>query len=356
MPKQSTVVVYQIGSLGDTIVSIPCYRAIRRHFRGSKILLLEAQLKIGRIMPSDMLIREGLIDGVASYPHRESGTGFQGKLDVFKTVRKCKAQSVVYIGPAERPPKVVERDKLFFRLCGAKNLIGFHGVDYEEFSHRNTAGHLPMMPHQSTMRLNRLAKDNVDIHESDTATPLLNPTIQEKERALDWLATNREFPDRKLVTIGVKTAKPLTQWPMENFEVLGRELYETGKVEIVITGGPGDISIAEKLIRFWGGGIVAAGQFGIHEMAALISWSDLYIGLDTGTTHLAAAVCAPILGIYADHTQPGEWDPMGNTAKLLVSREPCGGCRGFQCKTAGHPCMTNLSVDVVLNQALQMLE
>lgn len=336
-------------------MSIPCYRAIRRNFPGANILLLEAKLKSGRVMPSDMLIREGLIDGVASYPHRESGTGLQGKLDVFQTVRRTKPKTVVYIGPAERPPQVVARDKKFFRLCGVRNLIGFHGVDYGQYSQRDENGWLPNMPHQSQMRLDRLAKDQVNTQESDLRTPLLHPSIDDRERALDWLAEHRQFPDRKLVTLGIKTAKPLTQWPQQNFKVLGKLLADTGKVELVVTGGPGDVALAQELVEFWGSGSVAAGHFGVLDMAALLGFSDLYIGLDTGTTHLAAAVSAPILGIYADHTQPGEWSPMGEKVTLIQSRQKCGGCRAFDCPVAGHPCMSQITPDEVAQEAIKLL-
>ncbi|MBS1723387.1 MAG: glycosyltransferase family 9 protein [Armatimonadetes bacterium] len=347
------VLVYQIGSLGDTIVSIPCYRAIRRHFRGKQIRLLEAKLKEGRVMPSDMLMRENLIDGVTQYPH--GGTGLKGKLDVWKSVFKERPSTVVYIGPAERPPKVVQRDKAFFRMCGVPHLVGFHGVDYAQFQTRCPDGFLPSMPHQSRLRLERLSKDGVAFQEEDLATPLLHPTIEEKESVMDWLDKNRDFPTRKLVTIGFMTAKPLTRWPIERFEDLGRRLAETGQVELIVTGGPGEKAVGEHLVQAWGQGLVAAGVFAIHDMAALLGMSDLYIGLDTGTTHLAATVDAPILALYADHTQPGEWAPMGKQSEVMTHRVACGGCRGFDCSVQGHPCMAGLTVDMVLQRAKERL-
>lgn len=349
------VLVYQIGSLGDTIVSIPAYRAVRRHFGPTKVRLLEAKLAEGRVMPSDMLKREGLIDGVTNYPLSAGGGGLGAKLKLLRTVRASKPSTVVYIGPAERPPDVVKRDKLFFKLCGARELIGFHGIDYTEFSQRDSNGWLPKMPHQSKMRLDRLAKDGIQTREEDLALPLLRPTIEEKEAALDWLDKHRKHPERKLVTMGIKTAKPLTQWPLDRFAELGKRLSDSGVAEVVVTGGPGDRETAESLVAAWGSGAVAAGHFGIHDMGALLSLSDLYIGLDTGTTHLAAAVDARILALYADHAQPGEWDPMGSRTSLLLNRVPCGGCRGFDCKTEGHPCMNQFTADSVFNRAYELL-
>ena len=109
------VLVYQIGSLGDTIVSIPAYRAVRRQFKGGQIKLLEAQLEEGRVHPSDMLVREHLIDGTIRYPHKVKGGSRFGMLQVRLAVFKAHPQTLVYIGPAERLPKLVERDRRFFK-------------------------------------------------------------------------------------------------------------------------------------------------------------------------------------------------------------------------------------------------
>lgn len=347
------VLVYQIGALGDTLVSIPCYRALRRHFSGRRILLIEAQLEAGRVMPSDMLVKEKLIDGTAPYPH---AAGIKSKLAVWRAVVRSKPFAVAYIGPAERPPNMVARDKSFFRLCKVKNLVGFHGIDYGQYAQRDEAGHLPKMPHQSVMRLDRLAQDGVATQESDLDVPLLHPSMEEKERVMDWLGAHRRYPDRKLVALGVKTAKPVTQWPMENFDALGRMLASDGRVELVVSGGPADRDLANSLTKSWGQGLVAAGDFGLHEMGALLAQCDLYVGLDTGTTHLAGAVGAPILLLASDHTQPGEWDPMGNTTTTLIHRVPCGGCRTMECHQPGHPCMTSITVPDVYETVLSKLE
>lgn len=344
MSETGPILVYQIGSLGDTIVSIPCYRALRRHFKGREIRLLQAKLAEGRVMPSDMLVRENLIDGVFSYPQ---GRGLKEKFDVWKTVVKARPSTVAYIGPGERPPKLVDRDKSFFRLCGVKNLVGFHGVDYASLQNRDTDGNLQALPHQARLRMDRLAQDGIEARESDFSVPLLHPTSDEREQALEWLEKKRTRPARKLLLMGVSTAQPATRWPIERFQETGARIVESGLAEIVIVGGPAEKAIGQSLVDSWGEGCVAAGEFGVHEMAALMSHADLYLGLDTGTTHMAAAVGIPIVTLYSDHNQPGEWDPLGQGHTVLMHRVPCQGCRLTECPVEGHPCMTGITVDQV---------
>ena len=143
---------------------------------------------------------------------------------------------------------------------------------------------------------------------------------------------------------------------MDRFGELGRRLLADGNIELVIVGGPGDLEYATLLTQAWGDGIVAAGQLDIYEMSALIGMSDLYIGLDTGTTHLASAVGARILALFSDHNWPGEWDPLAPKHKVIYNHVPCSGCQKMVCPVQGHPCMTGISVDQVYAVAKEMLD
>ncbi len=356
MGENGPVLIYQIGSLGDTIVSIPSYRAIRRHFKGRRTLLLEARLKEGRVMPSDLLIREGLIDGVASYVHKTTGSALKGQFDAWRAVVSHHPSAAVYLAPSPRAASQVKRDKVFFQLCGVSELVGFHPVDLTPFAQRDKDGYLVKMPHESRLRLSRLLEDGIEFREDDFNAPLLTPSIEDRMKALDWLTNHRVHPERKLVAIGFMTAQEVTRWPLDRFQELGRRLLDTGQVELLVTGGPADKLDAERLTTSWGDGIVAAGEFGIHDMGAILSLTDLYIGLDTGTTHLAAAVRANILALYADNNQPGEWSPMVDSYEIVSHRVPCGGCRINTCKVTGHPCMAGITVDRVFEAALKRLE
>jgi ADP-heptose:LPS heptosyltransferase len=85
----------------------------------------------------------------------------------------------------------------------------------------------------------------------------------------------------------------------------------------------------------------------VAESAALLSRCSLLVGLDTGTTHLAAAVGVPCVVIQSANSFPGHWDPLGANHAVLRADVPCGGCLLQECPVAGHPCMQNLTTDLV---------
>ncbi len=80
-------------------------------------------------------------------------------------------------------------------------------------------------------------------------------------------------------------------WPMENFEAVARAL---GSVEWCFPGRIGDL----------------------YELACWISTARLYIGNDSGISHLAAAVGTPTIAIFMS-TDPRIWAPRGAHVTVL---------------------------------------
>ena len=112
----------------------------------------------------------------------------------------------------------------------------------------------------------------------------------------------------------------------------------------MIVGGPTDRPLAAQ---FGPEVLNAAGEFSVAGSAALLSECSLLIGLDTGTTHLAAAVGVPCVVIQSANSYAGHWDPLGDSHTVLRHEMPCAGCLCTECPVAGHPCMTGISVDEV---------
>jgi ADP-heptose:LPS heptosyltransferase len=87
------------------------------------------------------------------------------------------------------------------------------------------------------------------------------------------------------------------------------------------------------------------------ETAGLLSEVSLYIGVDTGITHLAALVGAPTIALFGP-TQPTLWRPIGPRVSVLK------GNAGRDCCARDHPrdcagvCMSELSFREVWDAAI----
>lgn len=344
--KSKSVLVYQIGSLGDTLVSIPAYRAVRRRFGpDAQILVLHNAPPDGRASPHQVLEGSGLVDGAVTFQQHGGRGTWKTWREVWSKMRRLQPDAVAYIAPGERSPKQVWRDKLFFQICGVPTLLGFHTCDAAQFHARGQDGRPLPVPNEALLRLERLEKDGVAMNRAaDMAAPLLRLPVEERDQAQAWLR-ERQTPDTTLVAICPGANQPANFWPLERFEEIGRRLLALGGITLIVIGGPAEQEAGERLRAAWGGGINAAGGFSVLGSAALLSQCRFMVGLDTGTTHLAAAFGVPCVVLSGERNPPGQWMPLGEGHHVLRHPVPCAGCGQRVCPVPGHPCMTGLTVD-----------
>jgi ADP-heptose:LPS heptosyltransferase len=83
------------------------------------------------------------------------------------------------------------------------------------------------------------------------------------------------------------------RWPPEQFAALANRLSALRDDPVIVIGGPGDESAVQAVMgRLERPGAAWVGELSFAEVAALAKESWLYLGNDTGMTHLAAAAGA----------------------------------------------------------------
>jgi ADP-heptose:LPS heptosyltransferase len=65
-------------------------------------------------------------------------------------------------------------------------------------------------------------------------------------------------------------------------------------------------------------------QDDLNILAAVLAQATLFVGNDSGVTHLAASVGTPTVALFGP-TDPGRWAPIGPAVQVLQGG-PCG-CR-----------------------------
>jgi ADP-heptose:LPS heptosyltransferase len=112
-------------------------------------------------------------------------------------------------------------------------------------------------------------------------------------------------------------------WPLENYQLLGRWLESTGRPVQFLAAPQQHLPGARVFER-------------LDELAVHVAGGALYIGNDTGITHLAAACGAPTLALFGP-TSPRVWGPRGPRVEILHQAE-----------------LERLSPEQVLDKALEM--
>jgi len=114
-------------------------------------------------------------------------------------------------------------------------------------------------------------------------------------------------------------------WPSHRFASLGRMLTQGGKKLFVIHGPADDKEVVEVLQRLNGVPHLVARDLPLIKLGALLSQCMLYIGNDSGISHLAAALGIPTVAIFGP-TDPHIWAPRGERAFWIHGKIDCSPC------------------------------
>lgn len=339
--RRMTILVHHVGSLGDTIVTIPALRALKAEWPDARLVLLHDGAVPSRpeaVPSSTVLATTTLIDQFIPYARHHGAVGLARELvRVWRAIRRLRPSAAVFVGPSERAVSATRRDRLLYRLAGVRR---FYGFGPSTRAARDDGG-----GHEATRKLARLARDGV--RNATDPRVLLPPFL-----AIDggdtapvdaWLEAIDAKRDR-LVAVGPETLMAAKLWPKERFVELGRRLLAHGWQPILVGSGRGAGS-ADDWVALWGGGHDAGGRWTVRQSAALLTRCLAFVGVDSGVAHLAAAVARPAVVLTSGRADIGQWDPLGPGHVVLRHRTPCERCRAISCPVAGHPCMTGLSVD-----------
>ncbi len=347
------ILIFRIGELGDTLISLPALRAIRTTFPDAHIALLSNVDNNGRhVSANQVLPAKGLIDEWLSYSF-----GARGRLPssarLLWRVRRKRFDLLVYLGPRLRSLDQVQRDLLFFRLAGIRHVIGHQGIN--PLPPPSSEG-LPAVMHETDHLLQRIALSKVSVPPAGEAEFDLELTYEEQVMASEWLAEKSpENSSDNIVGFGPSSKWPSKVWPEERFVEVGRQLVADANVFPLVFGGSEDRELGERLVRAWGTGANAAGVLSVRQAAAALSHCRMYVGNDTGTMHLAAAVSIPCVAIMPALDWPGHWNPYGSGHTVLRSRVPCEGCLLSVCTTEKMRCLKEIEVEEVVTASLKTL-
>jgi ADP-heptose:LPS heptosyltransferase len=142
-------------------------------------------------------------------------------------------------------------------------------------------------------------------------------------------------------------------WPVAGWALLARALLERYGLPIAISGAPADAPIAAAIVELVGDARVTsiAGQLGIGAFGALAANARAFVGITTGSMHVAAAVGAPTVGIFPFQSDyPERWAPLGPNAEIVRASFPCHkGDTKENC--ADYACIANLDVPRIVAAA-----
>jgi heptosyltransferase I len=115
--------------------------------------------------------------------------------------------------------------------------------------------------------------------------------LQVPQRTFDWL------PHPAYAVMLHATSRAEKSWPADRWVTLGRRLAASNIVPVFVWGSPGEEVVARELAAQISDAIVPP-RMRLSELAALLDGARVVVGVDTGLTHLAAALGSRVVALF----------------------------------------------------------
>ena len=155
--------------------------------------------------------------------------------------------------------------------------------------------------------------------------------------------------ERPYTVVHPGASVPARAWAPTANAALVDALVAAGR-RVVVTGSPDEAELATFVAGAPRPEVVnLGGRTDLATLAAVLAGADAVVVGNTGPAHLAAAVGTPIVSLFAPTVPLSRWAPWGVPTVVLGDQEiACGGCRARICPVAGHPCLSEVPVEAVV--------
>jgi ADP-heptose:LPS heptosyltransferase len=331
-PLRKALVIHQ-GALGDLICCLPALASLREAFPKTHMTYMGYPHTLELIKNrfyADAITSVDRADLALLYQNRKSETYPDGLREFFG------AFGLIVIIGFDRGPLI-------------RNIRRLSRARVEVIPPFPTGKVVPLVDHLLALP-RRL---NLPI---ETKIPRLFLLEDDRERASEILGERGCGPDSLLIAVHPGSGSLAKRWPLERFRDLARRVSSTYGAHIIIIKGPAEQDIDDRSLEFPGAtSPVILDGLSLPDLGGVLERCRLFIGNDSGVTHMAAAIGVPVIAIFGP-SDPVQWAPRGREVVLFrkpVSCSPCDRQAMLRC----HPrlCLTTIGVCEVWDAAQSVL-
>jgi ADP-heptose:LPS heptosyltransferase len=350
------VLVVKPDHVGDVLLALPAVRRLKEIFPEAELTLL-----VGPHTRS-LAEREPAVDRVLTYEFFFA--------DSHKLPRQLadadRARLRAWLGAYGFDLAVDLRretdSRELVRLSGARWTVGFADPGEAEWLTLSVPSEGPLKLLKPGRHMSQDLLRLADLVERVMGEPSPAPAPRPEEDAEVTRLFDAVVPGGHRILVGIHpgSGRPIKCWPAAYFGRLAGMFAERLGAAVVVFGGPGEEGLAAEVICSAPPGTPAvslAGRFGLAAFSAAVRRCDLFVGNDSGPTHLAAAAGVPVLGVYAGTADPVQWGPLGVGAAAIQRALLCTPCyvsRPRDCPL-GVPCTKYLHPEPVFEAAVRVL-
>lgn len=172
---------------------------------------------------------------------------------------------------------------------------------------------------------------------------------QLRVRVPDDAATPLAVVGARYAVVAPGASCPSRRWSAERFAAVVRGLAEDG-LTVAVSGTEREAGLVAAVAGDVG--VPLAGGLGLGDLAGLLAGAEVVVANNSGGVHLADAVGAPVVELFAGTETVDQYRPRSTRAEVLTRPVPCAPCRQLVCPF-GQECLA-IGPDEVLAAARRL--
>ncbi len=337
------ILVVRLGALGDIIHVIPAVKNLRTVYPNAHISwLVEDKLK-------DLVDGVPDIDEVIVFPRKRWQSLLKHPLNYGKLISEVRTflkklrlrkYDVVFDFHGNF------KSGLLTFLSNTRTRVGFSRGFCKEFNYIFT--HIRITPQRK--RIHRIHKylsllEGVGI---DARYQRSVFSIPDTDRSYihDFIYQNC-LHQKPLAIIhpGTSVFGKFKRWPARNYAILADRLIQELGYSVLFTWGTLEYALTEEIVSLMRNkATIACKTSSVKQLIALLRHAQLYVGGDTGPTHIASTMGIPTVAIFGPK-DPVLYAPHDENAVVVRKDIPCSPCEKRSCDHI--TCITAITPDDV---------
>lgn len=288
------MIVFRSGSLGDIAITLPIIIRVAERQNCQNIRLVSTERESVRKQWDEVFTHFGLQASVRPWP--------KGIFEwfVLTLIVTFSNRTLMYLGHLGS-----NRSNHVFKY------IGF-------FRRYLRPGSLSVLACEAISDLSETARfaGAAELNQADLEKTVLSMRETLKRKKISSVA-----PDEPFSVIAVDCAREANRIPVGDWAKISEFLVRDNF-------SPRCVIVAKNQIVLNGEGVLnLTGQTSILDLFGLLAHADLYIGGDTGVSHVASLSCPRVLMVMGYRDRVGKWDPQYESVRVVRGEEPyCSGC------------------------------
>jgi lipopolysaccharide heptosyltransferase I len=292
------ILIVKLGSIGDIVHTLPSLAAIRRAVPRAEVAWV-VERRAAEILKDNPLVDRLIeIDTKALRRWRPlSGETLPATRQQLQRLRASAFDIALDFQGLLKSAAIA-------RLARAPRAYGFARESLREPASRFLLTHTVNVPLDTNVIRKNLAlvagalQIDVPTDGDDFEFPIAVSPEQEREASAAASLAGGNF-----ALLNAGGGWPTKLWSAERFGALADELLARHGLRSLVAYGPGEAELAGSAARASRTGAAQPVSLSLKGFYALARRASLYVGGDTGPTHLAVAAGAPVVGLFG----PTEW-------------------------------------------------